>query len=40
MEKVMKVVSLVVKHRRPIGMIIGGLLTLLGMEDIVSGSVA
>lgn len=40
MKNVMKVVGFVVEHRRPIGMIIGGLLTLLGMEDIISGSMA
>lgn len=38
MENVMKVVGFVVEHRRPIGMIIGGLLTLLGMEDVINGS--
>lgn len=38
MDKIMKVVGFVVEHRRPIGMIIGGLLSLLGMEDIINGS--
>lgn len=40
MKNVMKVVGFVVEHRRPIGMIIGGLLSLLGMEDIINGSMA
>lgn len=35
-----KVVYFVIEHRRPIGMILGGILTLLGMEDIVNGSMA
>ena len=33
-----KVVIYVIEHRRPIGLIIGGLLSLLGMEDIINGS--
>lgn len=40
MSKLTKVVGFVIEHRRPIGMIIGGLLSLLGMEDIVNGSMA
>lgn len=40
MKNVMKVVGFVVEHRRPIGMILGGLLSLLGMEDIINGSMA
>lgn len=35
-----KVVYFLIEHRRPIGMILGGILTLLGMEDVVSGQVA
>lgn len=35
-----KVVLYVIENRRPIGLIIGGLLTLLGMEDVVSGPMA
>lgn len=35
-----KVVFYVIENRRPIGLIIGGLLTLLGMEDVVSGPMA
>lgn len=38
MNKVMKVVGFVVEHRRPIGLIIGGILSLLGMEDVINGS--
>lgn len=38
MNNLTKVVGFVVTHRRPIGMIIGGLLSLLGMEGIVDGS--
>lgn len=38
MDKVMKVVSFIVEHRRPIGLIIGGILSLLGMEDVINGS--
>lgn len=38
MNKVMKVVGFVIEHRRPIGLIIGGILSLLGMEDIINGS--
>lgn len=33
-----KVVIYIVEHRRPIGIIIGGLLSLFGMEDIINGS--
>lgn len=33
-----KVVIYVIEHRRPIGLIIGGLLSLLGMDDIINGS--
>lgn len=40
MNKLTKVVGFVIEHRRPLGMIIGGLLTLLGMGDIVDGSMA
>jgi hypothetical protein len=40
MSKLTKVVGFIVEHRRPIGMIIGGLLSILGMEDFISGSVA
>lgn len=40
MKIVTKVVFYVIKHRRPIGLIIGGLLSLLGMEDVVSDSMA
>lgn len=35
-----KVVYFLIEHRRPIGMILGGILTLLGVEDVVSGQVA
>lgn len=40
MSKLTKVVGFVIEHRRPIGMIIGGLLSLFGMEDIINGSMA
>lgn len=33
-----KVVMYIIEHRRPIGFIIGGLLSLAGMDDIVNGS--
>lgn len=35
-----KVVIYVIEHRRPIGLIIGGLLSLFGMDDVVNGSMA
>lgn len=35
-----KVATFVFEHRRPIGMIVGGLLSILGLEDIVNGSMA
>lgn len=35
-----KVAYFLIEHRRPIGMILGGILTLLGVEDVVSGQVA
>lgn len=35
-----KIVIYVIEHRRPIGLIIGGLLSLLGMDDIINGSMA
>lgn len=38
MEKLTKVAAYIIEHRRPIGLIIGGLLSLLGMEDVVNGS--
>lgn len=40
MKITIKVVYFLIEHRRPIGMILGGILTLLGVEDVVSGSVA
>ena len=40
MKTVSKVVIFVIEHRRPIGLIIGGILSLLGMEDYVNGSMA
>lgn len=40
MSKLTKVVAFVIEHRRPIGMIIGGVLSLIGMEDMISGSMA
>lgn len=38
MDKFSKVVSFIIEHRRPIGMIVGGLLSLCGMGDILNGS--
>lgn len=35
-----KVVIYVIENRRPIGLIIGGLLSLFGMDDIINGSMA
>lgn len=35
-----KIVIYVIEHRRPIGLIIGGFLSLLGMDDIINGSMA
>lgn len=38
MKIVTKVVIYVIEHRRPIGLIIGGFLSLLGMDDVINGS--
>lgn len=35
-----KVVVYVIENRRTIGLIVGGLLTLLGMEDVINGPMA
>lgn len=38
MKNLTKVAAFIIEHRRPIGLIIGGLLSILGMEDVVNGS--
>lgn len=40
MKTVSKVVIFVIENRRPIGLIIGGILSLLGMGDYVNGTMA
>lgn len=35
-----KVIVYVIENRRPIGLIIGGLLTIFGMEDVINGPMA
>lgn len=37
MKNFTKIVGYVIEHRRPIALIIGGLLSLMGMEDILNG---
>lgn len=38
MKNVTKVIVYVIEHRRPLALIIGGLLSLMGMEDIINGT--
>lgn len=38
MKNVTKIVVYIIEHRRPIALIIGGLLSLMGMEDVINGT--
>ena len=38
MKNITKIVAFVIEHRRPIALIIGGLLSLMGMEDVINGT--
>lgn len=40
MKFVTTVTIFVIKNRRPIGMIIGGILSIFGLEDVINGSMA